>query len=126
VSVNFLPRRLGLLGAATGAVMCLVAVPAPAAFAATAPAVPVADVSVGVSAYWPLWCKPAHTGRNWRWHDTRRGGHWDHREWNRWSHRVEWRHDWRDNRFCAPRRPDGPPTRGDGRPGGQDGQPHHS
>jgi hypothetical protein len=113
---------LGLLGAAAGAVICLVAVPGPAASAAPAAAVPVANVS----ALWHRWCKPVHTGRSWRWDDTRRGGHWDHREWNRRSQRWEWTHDWRDNRYCASARHDGPPNRGDNRPGGHDGPPRRN
>ena len=119
-------RRLGLLAATTGALACLTAVPATAAYAEPA----VAAVPAGPM----LWCRPAHVGRDWRWDDTRRGGHWDHRVWNRRTHRFEWQHQFRDNRFCAPfRRPggqggfDGPGGRGgpggfDG-PGGQGGRP---
>ena len=69
------------------------------------------------------WCKPAHTGRNWRWDDGRRGGHWDERVWNRRQHRCEWQHQWRDNRYCAPVRTDGPPRRFDGPPRQFDGPP---
>ena len=102
-------RRLGLLAATTGALACLTAVPATAAYAepvvAAAPAAPM------------LWCKPAHVGRDWRWDDTRRGGHWDHRVWNRRAHRFEWQHQFRDDRFCSPMRAPG----GRGGPGGFDG-----
>ena len=97
-------RRLGLLAATTGALACLTAVPATAASAAEPASVTAAVPSA------PLRCRPAHTGRDWKWDENRRGGHWDHREWNRRTHRLEWRHQFRDNRFCAP-------FRGPGRPG---------
>jgi hypothetical protein len=95
-------RRLGLLAATTGALACLTAVPATAAYAD-----PVVTAAVPSA---PMRCRPAHDGRDWRWDDTRRGGHWDHRVWNRRAHRFEWQHQFRDNRFCAP-------FRGPGRPG---------
>jgi hypothetical protein len=106
-------RRLGLLAATTGALACLTAVPATAAYAD-----PVVTAAVPSA---PMRCRPAHDGRDWRWDDTRRGGHWDHRVWNRRTHRVEWQHQFRDNRFCAPfRGPVGGPNNGrdgDGRGG---------
>ena len=39
----------------------------------------------------PRRCEPKHEGRNWRWHDERRGrDHWDHRE--RYRGRWYWEH----------------------------------
>ena len=111
--MNHLSRRLSLLVVAAGAAVGLIAVPAPAASAATTPAV------VPMAPGWaPLRCRPAHFGRDWRWDDTRRGGHWDHREFNRRVHHWVWTHNWRDDRFCAPLRFAGPPPTGGGRPGG--------
>ena len=53
----------------------------------------------------PPRCKPVHEGRDWRWDDRgRHGGHWDHREWNRKTHKFEWKHIWRDDRRCEPQR----------------------
>ena len=112
--MNVLSRRLGLLVAATGAVLSLLAVPAPAASAAppvgpppvAAPAVarPVPAVALG---RWT--CRPVHTGPSWRWDELRRGSHWDHREWNPRTRRVEWLHYWRDDRYCVWFRVHGPP-----------------
>jgi hypothetical protein len=131
--MNVLSRRLGLLVAATGAVLSLVAVPAPAASAATppgpAPAAPAGAFAPGappaavrlplpavVTGRWS--CRPVHSGPSWRWDEMRRGSHWDHREWNPRTRRVEWRHYWRDDRYCVWIRVDGPPTgRGANRPG---------
>jgi len=117
--MNVLSRRLGLLVAATGAVLSLIAVPAPAASAATppgpVPAAPAGAFAPGVPAVVPAvtfgrWsCRPVHTGPNWRWDEMRRGSHWDHREWNPRTRRVEWRRYWRDDRYCTWVRVDGPP-----------------
>ena len=94
--MHAISRRLGLVLASTAAV-CGLSVLAPAtASAATAS---VASVSAEAGPR----CRPAHWGRDWRWDDGRRGGHWDHREWNRRAHRWEWKHQWRDNRYCAQR-----------------------
>src|SRR6478736_2004108 len=94
VSMNVLSRRLGLLVAATGAVLSLLAVPAPAASAATPPAAVPRSLPAVTFGRWS--CRPVHTGPNWRWDEMRRGSHWDHREWNPRTRRVEWRHYWRD------------------------------
>ena len=118
--MNVLSRRLGVIVAATAAVFCLAAVPAPAASAAPAAVAPAGAAAATVRAPW--WCKPAHVGRNWLWEEGRRigrwelGGHWDRREWNRRLHRWEWKHQWRETRYCAPVRTDGPPRRFDGPP----------
>jgi hypothetical protein len=56
----------------------------------------------------PPRCRPAHWGRDWLWHD----GHWDHWEWNRWSNGGEWKHYWRDDRYCdGDRGSEGSPVR---------------
>ena len=60
---------------------------------------------------------------DWRWDDGRRGGHWDERVWNRRWHRWDWQHQWRDNRYCAAVRTDGPPRQFDGPPRQFDGPP---
>ena len=116
--MNVLSRRIGSVVAAAAVAFGLAAIAAPAASAApalTAPAV------TAVVARGPWWCKPAHIGRDWQWDDGRRGGHWDHREWNRRTHRWEWRHQWRDDHYCAPRRFDGQPRRSDGPPANPQG-----
>jgi len=121
--VNVLSRRIGSVVAAAAVAFGLAAIAAPAASAApavTAPAV-TATVKWNGVARGPWWCKPAHVGRDWQWDDGRRGGHWDHREWNRRTHRWEWRHQWRDDHYCAPRRFDGPPRRSDGPPANPQG-----
>ena len=109
--MNALSKRIGVLVASAAVAFGVAAVAAPAASAET---VATASTTVTVatarpSSWW--WCKPAHTGRHWRWDDGRRGGHWDERVWNRRQHRWEWQHQWRDNRYCAPVRTDGPPRR---------------
>jgi hypothetical protein len=115
--VNVLSRRIGSVVAAAAVAFGLAAVVAPAASAAPAVPAVAAPAAVTAAAAWsPRWCKPAHTGRSWRWEEGRRGGHWDHREWNRRTQRWEWRHQWRDDRYCAPRRFDGPPRGSDGPP----------
>ena len=112
--MNVLSRRIGSVVATAAVAFGLATVVAPAASAAPAVATP---TQVSVAAQRPQWwCRPAHTGRNWRWDDGRRGGHWDKREWNRRTQRWEWRHQWRENRYCAI------PLRFDGPPGNQRGQ----
>ena len=119
--MNALSKRIGVMVAAAAVAFGLAAVSAPAASAETvAAASTVTVVTTGPSSWW---CKPAHTGRNWRWDDGRRGGHWDERVWDRRQHRLEWQHRWRDNRYCAPVRTDGPPRRFDGPPRQFDGPP---
>ena len=111
--MNVLSRRIGSVVATAAVAFGLAAVAAPAASAASAAPTVTAPAQVVAAAARPTWwCKPAHIGRDWRWHEGRRGGHWDHREWNRRAQRWEWRHQWRDDRFCAPRRFDGPLARG--------------
>jgi hypothetical protein len=95
--MHTLPRRLGLFLASTAAV-CGISVLVPA----TASAATTSTVS-SVSVERPDRCRPAHSGRHWRWDDGRRRGHWDHQEWNRRSHRWEWKHNWRDDHYCAKR-----------------------
>jgi hypothetical protein len=91
------PRKIAMLVVSTAALGGLTVLAAPVASAAPAPA--------AVTAARPgPHCKPAHVGSRWRWDDNRRGGHWDHREWNRREHRWEWKHDRSDKRFCAPQR----------------------
>ena len=107
--MNVLSRRIGSVVAAAAVAFGLATVVAPAASAA--PAVSAVTAPASAAAWSSRWCQPAHTGRNWRWDDGRRGGHWDKREWNRRTQRWEWRHQWRDDRYCAPRRFDGPPPR---------------
>jgi hypothetical protein len=121
--MNVLSKRIGVMVASAAVAFGLAAVAAPAASAET---VATASTTVTVatarpSSWW--WCKPAHTGRNWRWDDGRRGGHWDERVWDRRQHRWEWKHQWRDGRYCAPVRTDGPPRRFDGPPRQFDGPP---
>ena len=108
--MNVLSRRVGSVVAAAAVAFGLATVVAPAASAAPAVTAP-AQTTIAVAHRPSWWCQPAHTGRNWRWDDGRRGGHWDKREWNRRTQRWEWRHQWRENRYCAPRRIDGPPPR---------------
>lgn len=48
----------------------------------------------------PQVCEPAHEGREWRWHGSRDGGHWDHWEWDRFGHGGEWKHYNDEKRFC--------------------------
>ena len=117
--MNVLSRRIGSVVAAAAVAFGLAAVAAPAASAAPAVTAPAAVGAVALWGQW--WCKPAHIGRGWQWDDGRRGGHWDHREWNRRTHRWEWRHQWRDDHYCAPRRFDGPPRRSDGPPANPQG-----
>jgi hypothetical protein len=112
--MNVLSRRIGSVVATAAVAFGLAAVAAPAASAAPTVTAPAHATAAAGRPAW--WCKPAHVGREWRWHEGRRGGHWDHREWNRRTHRFEWRHQWRDDRFCAPRRFDGPPRHSDGPP----------
>jgi hypothetical protein len=63
-------------------------------------------VAVGTSAASPQdppprACTPAHEeGRDWRWHDAPRGGHWDHRQWDD-GHNGAWKHLWSEDQFCA-------------------------
>ena len=120
--MNALSKRIGVMVASAAVTFGLAAVAAPAASAET---VATASTTVTVATARPSswWCKPAHMGRNWRWDDGRRGGHWDERVWNRRQHRFEWQHQWRDNRYCAPVRTDGPPRRFDGPPRQFDGPP---
>ncbi len=106
--MNPLSQRIGLMVMAAATTFGLAVATAPAASAATVTAAPAAVAA----APWPVrWCKPAHTGPNWRWHEGRRGGHWEKREWNRRAHRMVWTHQWREDRYCAP------PPRRDDRPG---------
>ena len=120
--MNVLSRRIGSVVAAAAVAFGLATVVAPAASAAPAVSAVTAPASAAVAAAWsPRWCKPAHTGRSWRWEEGRRGGHWDHREWNRRTQRWEWRHQWRDDRYCEARRFDGPPRQFDGPPRQSDG-----
>jgi hypothetical protein len=90
-----IPRKIAMLVVSTAALGGLTVLAAPVASAAPAPA--------AVTAARPH-CKPAHTGREWRWDDGRRGGHWDRVIKNRRGHVVDVKHVWRDNRFCAPQR----------------------
>ena len=77
--MNPLSQRIGLMVMAAATTFGLAVATAPAASAATVTAAPAAVAA----APWPVrWCKPAHTGRDWRWDDGRRGGHWDKREWS--------------------------------------------
>src|SRR5215218_3053186 len=94
-------RKLGLFVVSTAVVGGATVGLAPAASAAEVAAAPVAAT---VNRPGPG-CRPAHWGRDWQWHDGRRG-HWDHREWDRRSHRMEWKHYWRDDRYCDRRGPD--------------------
>jgi hypothetical protein len=123
--VKSLSRKLGLLLASTVAVGSMTVALAPAASAE--PSVTAAR-STHVSASAPRWCKPAHWGRSWRWHDTRREGHWDHRVWSpRWQRWV-WTHERRDNRYCARQRNQAPPRFSDGprgNPGPRTGNPQN-
>ena len=119
--MTVLSRRIGSVVATAAVAFGLAAVAAPAASAAPTVTAPAHVVAAAARPTW--WCKPAHIGRDWRWHEGRRGGHWDHREWNRRAQRWEWRHQWRDDRFCAPRRFDGPPRQFDGPPRQSDGPP---
>jgi hypothetical protein len=90
-------KRAGLLLVSTAAVGGLTAVAAPAAFAETAPA----TVAVHPMPPAPRRCIPFHPDRDWRWDDNHRGGgHWEHREYNRRTHRWEWAHHYRDTRHC--------------------------
>ena len=108
--MNPLSQRIGLMVMAAATTFGLAVATAPAASAATVTAAPAAVAA----APWPVrWCRPAHTGRDWRWDDGRRGGHWDKREWNQRQRRMVWTHQWRENRYCAP------PVR-NGRPGDRD------
>ena len=93
-------KRLTMVLVSTAALGGATVVMAPVASAATAPA--------SVAAAGPR-CKPAHFGRDWRWDDTRRGGHWDHKvEIRRGRHKeVRWEHRRGDNKFCASRRGNG-------------------
>ena len=127
--MNALSKRIGVMVASATVAFGLAAVAAPAASAET---VATASTTVTVatarpSSWWWWWCKPAHTGRNWRWDDGRRGGHWDERVWDRRQHRWEWKHQWRDDRYCAPvrsggpRQFSGPPRQFDGPPANQQG-----
>jgi hypothetical protein len=99
--VKALPRKLGLFVAGTAAV-CGMTVLAPATASAATPAA-AAPAATAFQPQAPQRCRPAHWGRAWRWHETRWGGHWDHKVWNRWRHRAEWKHEWRENRYCAKR-----------------------
>ena len=122
--MNALSKRIGVMVASATVAFGLAAVAAPAASAETvATASTTVTVATARPSSWWWWCKPAHTGRNWRWDDGRRGGHWDERVWNRRQHRFEWQHQWRDNRYCAAVRTDGPPRRFDGPPRQFDGPP---
>lgn len=91
-----LGRRLGVL-VASMAVIGSLGVLAPAAASAEARAVESAVAAA------PRHCKPAHWGRDWRWHEGRRGGHWDHWQRNRWGRGGEWKHHKRDDRYCERR-----------------------
>lgn len=48
----------------------------------------------------PQICEPAHEGREWRWHGSRDGGHWDHWESDRFGHGGEWKHYNDEKHFC--------------------------
>jgi hypothetical protein len=76
---------------------------APAAGAETGS---IADASASASEG-PRHCRPEHRGPRWRWHDARRGDHWDHAvwSWDRSDHRWEthWQHLRWDDRYCAGR-----------------------
>ena len=47
-------------------------------------------------------CKPAH-GRDFRWDDRQRGGHWDRVIKNRRGKVVDVKHLWWEKNFCASR-----------------------
>jgi hypothetical protein len=111
--MNALSKRIGVMVASAAVAFGLAAVAAPVASAET--------VATARPSSW--WCKPAHTGPNWRWDDGRRWGHWDERVWDRQQHRWEWKHQWRDSRYCAPVRNDGPPRQFDGPPAHPQGPP---
>jgi len=92
------PRKIAMLVVSTAALGGLTVLTAPVASAAPAAA--------AVTAARPgPHCKPAHAGRDWRWDDTRRGGHWDHKVRIRHGRHVEtkWVHVRRDDNFCARR-----------------------
>ena len=95
-----LPRRLGLLLASTAALSGLSVLGPTAAFAETTAA---ASSAASTSDSRPRGCKPVHWGRDWRWHETRHGGHWDHWERKHRHRHGEWKHDWRDDRYCEKR-----------------------
>jgi hypothetical protein len=87
------PRKIAMLVVSTAALGGLTVLTAPVASAAPAPA--------AVTAARPH-CKPAHFGRDFRWDDSRRGGHWD-RVIRRHGRVVDVKHLWRERNFCAPR-----------------------
>jgi len=93
-------KRLTMVLVSTAALGGATVVMAPVASAATAPA--------SVAAAGPR-CKPAHFGRDWRWDDNSRKGHWDHKvEIRRGRHKeVRWEHRRGDNQYCASRRGNG-------------------
>jgi hypothetical protein len=89
-------RRLGLLlvvgAAGTGLSIGApsVALADPTAVAATSAAGPPGAVPN---------CEPAKVGPEWRWHDNGHSGHWD--SWERRDDGWEWKHHWREDRYCA-------------------------
>ena len=88
-------RRSYALLASTAAVTGLTVV-VPSAALADATAASATSAAFAFSADPPR-CTPAHWGRDWRWHD----GHWDRWEWDRWSNSREWKHHWREDRYCG-------------------------
>src|SRR4051794_41823003 len=104
-SMNPLSQRIGLMVMAAATTFGLAVATAPAASAATVTAAPAAVAA----APWPVrWCKPAHTGPNWRWHEGRRGGHWGKRGGEQRPRRPGWTHQGGGDRHRAP-----PPPRDD-------------
>jgi hypothetical protein len=95
-----IPRKITMLLVSTAAVGGLTVLTAPAASAAPLP------TTVSAARWEPPRCRPEHDGPNWRWDEQRRGGHWDHRVWNRRAHRWEWQHVRGDDHRCVPPRHD--------------------
>ena len=91
-----------MLRAATAAVGGLTALTAPVASAAPPPAPQYQGQRPGD---WHQQCRPEHQGPDWRWVDARRGGHWEHRVFDRRAHRFVWMPLWRDTQRCLPGRP---------------------
>jgi hypothetical protein len=92
--------RKSALILASGAAVTGLSIVAPSTAAASM------TVAVGTSAAssedpLPPPCTPAHEeGRDWRWHDARQGGHWDHRQWDD-GHNGAWQHLRSEDEFCA-------------------------
>jgi hypothetical protein len=94
-----LSRSSGLLLASTAAAAGL-SIIAPSATHADMMAAVATSAASSSTAEPPHDCEPAHSGRDWRWHDTGDGGHWDRWEWDKWHRVGEWKHYPRDNQYC--------------------------